>query len=107
MEPVDNLRLSDAHRPGLVAPFKIRPRRFAPDNVTLNHIQPGQIATDRIFSAAGSPGAAEARAREAVPAGRLGTVEEIAAAAAFLCSARASYITGTSLLVDGGLSHSV
>jgi 3-oxoacyl-[acyl-carrier protein] reductase len=42
-----------------------------------------------------------------VPAGRLGTVEEMAAAAVFLCSAPASYITGTTLLVDGGLTASV
>ncbi|HEX2411545.1 MAG TPA: SDR family oxidoreductase [Solirubrobacteraceae bacterium] len=107
IEPVDNLQLSNAHRPGLVAAFKVLARHAAADNVTLNHIHPGQIATDRIFSTAGGREAAEARAREAVPAGRLGTVEEIAAAAAFLCSAPASYITGTSLLVDGGLSRSV
>ena len=51
--------------------------------------------------------AAEAAAREHVPAGRLGTVEELAAVAAFLCSARASYVTGTAVLVDGGLTQSV
>ena len=42
-----------------------------------------------------------------VPAGRMGTVEEIAAAGAFLCSERASYITGVALLVDGGMTQSV
>jgi len=55
----------------------------------------------------GGPGgldAAQAAARETVPAGRLGTVEEFAAAAAFLCSAPAGYITGTTLVVDGGLT---
>ena len=45
-------------------------------------------------------------AREEVPAGRLGTPEEIAAVAAFLCSERASYVTGVALLVDGGLTRS-
>ncbi len=105
LEPIDALQLSNAHRPGLVTAFKVLARQAAADGVTLNHIHPGQIATDRIFGNAGSREAAEANAREAVPAGRLGTVEEIAAAAAFLCSAPASYITGTSLLVDGGLAR--
>ena len=106
-EPIDNLQLSNAHRPGLVAAFKVLARQCARDGVTLNHIHPGQIATDRMIGTAGSLEAAQARARETVPAGRLGTVEELAAAAVFLCSAPASYITGTSLLVDGGVSVSV
>jgi 3-oxoacyl-[acyl-carrier protein] reductase len=50
--------------------------------------------------------AAQAAARDEVPAGRLGTPREIADAAVFLCSARASYVTGQSLLVDGGLTRS-
>ena len=106
-EPIANLQLSNAHRPGLVAAFKVLAKRFAADGVTLNTIYPGRIATDRIFSNVGSREEAEAAAREEVPAGRLGTPEELAAAAVFLCSARASYITGTTLLVDGGLTASV
>jgi len=46
-------------------------------------------------------------ARDEIPAGRLGSAGELAAAAAFLCSERASYITGTTLLVDGGLTNSL
>jgi 3-oxoacyl-[acyl-carrier protein] reductase len=106
-EPIDNLQLSNAHRPGLGAAFKVLARQCARDGVTLNHIHPGQIATDRMIGTAGSLEAAEAGARENVPAGRLGTVEELAAAAIFLCSAPAGYITGTSLTVDGGLTRSV
>jgi 3-oxoacyl-[acyl-carrier protein] reductase len=106
-EPIDNLQLSNAHRPGLVAAFKVLARQVAADGVTLNHIHPGQIATDRMIDTAGSRAAAEARARENIPAGRLGTVEELAAAAVFLCSVPAGHITGTSLLVDGGLTRSV
>ena len=68
---------------------------------------PGRIATDRILGNGASPEEAAAAASADVPAGRLGTVEELAAAAAFLCSGPASYVTGTTLLVDGGLTHSV
>jgi 3-oxoacyl-[acyl-carrier protein] reductase len=106
-EPIDNLQLSNAHRPGLVAAFKVLARRRAADGVTLNFIHPGRIATDRVISTAGSLEAAEDNARRTVPAGRLGRPEEIAAAAAFLCSEPASYITGTSLLVDGGATRGI
>jgi len=105
-EPVDAIQLSNAHRPGLVAAFKVLARQAARDGVTLNTVHPGQIATDRMIDTAGSREAAEERASHAVPAGRLGTVEELAAAAVFLCSVPAGYITGTTLLVDGGLSRS-
>lgn len=105
-EPIDALQLSNAHRPGLVAAFKVLARQAAADGVTLNTVHPGQIATDRMIDTAGSREAAAARAREQIPAGRLGTVEELAAAVAFLCSVPAGYITGTTLLVDGGLTRS-
>jgi 3-oxoacyl-[acyl-carrier protein] reductase len=107
IEPIPTIQLSNAHRPGLVASFKVLARQTAADGVTFNTVHPGRIATDRIFGNAGGRAAAEAAAREQVPAGRLGTVEELAAAAVFLCSERASYITGTWLLVDGGLTQSV
>jgi 3-oxoacyl-[acyl-carrier protein] reductase len=74
--------------------------------VTFNAVLPGRIATDRIASGYGSMEAAQAAARAEVPAGRLGTPQEIADAAVFLCSARASYVTGQSLVVDGGLTRS-
>jgi 3-oxoacyl-[acyl-carrier protein] reductase len=106
-EPIDNLQLSNAHRPGLAAAFKVLARRYAADGITLNVLHPGRIATDRVIGTAGSLEAAEENARATVPAGRLGRPEEIAAAAAFLCSEQASYITGTSLLVDGGATRSV
>jgi 3-oxoacyl-[acyl-carrier protein] reductase len=107
LEPVDNLQLSNAHRPGLVAAFKVLARRYAGDGVTLNHVHPGRIATDRMIATEGSLESAQEKARESIPAGRLGTVDELAAAAVFLCSVPAGYITGTSLLVDGGLTGSV
>lgn len=107
LEPIEALQLSNAHRPGLVAAFKVLARQSAADGVTLNTVHPGMIATDRVIATSGSREAAEANARIAIPAGRLGTVEEVAAAAVFLCSARASYITGTTLLVDGARTYSV
>ena len=106
-EPIDALQLSNAHRPGLVAAFKVLARQAAADGVTFNHVHPGQIATDRMIDTAGSLEAAQERAKQNVPAGRLGTVEELAAAAVFLCSQGAYYITGTAILVDGGLTRSV
>jgi 3-oxoacyl-[acyl-carrier protein] reductase len=74
--------------------------------VTFNAVLPGRIATDRRASGYGGVDVAQEVARAEVPAARLGTPEEVAAAAVFLCSAAASYVTGQSLLVDGGLTRS-
>ncbi|HEU0023461.1 MAG TPA: SDR family oxidoreductase [Thermoleophilaceae bacterium] len=106
-EPIPGLMLSTAHRGGLTAAFKQLAREVARDGVTVNTLQPGRIATDRLAEMYGSLEAAEKAAAEQVPRGRLGSVEEIAAAAAFLCSEPASYVTGVALLVDGGLTQSV
>jgi 3-oxoacyl-[acyl-carrier protein] reductase len=106
-EPLPHLMLSNSHRAAMITAFKTLARQVAADGVTLNSVLPGRIATDRIFEMSGSREAAEASAREQVPAGRMGTVEEMAAAAAFLCSERASYVTGETLAVDGGLTRSV
>lgn len=104
-EPIAGLQLSNVNRPGLLAGMKLLARECAADGVTFNAVLPGRIATDRIASGYGSMDAAQAAAAEQVPAGRLGTPAEIAAAAVFLCSSQASYVTGQSLLVDGGLTH--
>jgi 3-oxoacyl-[acyl-carrier protein] reductase len=106
-EPMPNLVLSNAHRSAMVSAFKTLARELIADGVTLNTLLPGRIATDRLAELFGSLDDAEDMARREVPAGRLGTVEEMAAAAAFLCSERAGYITGVTLLVDGGLTRSV
>jgi 3-oxoacyl-[acyl-carrier protein] reductase len=106
-EPIPTLMLSNSHRAAMITAFKTIARQVAADGVTLNSVLPGRIATDRQRDAEGSMEAAERNARAELPAGRLGTVDEFAAAAAFLCSARASYITGETLAVDGGLTRSV
>ena len=106
-EPIPSLLLSSAHRPGLLGAFKVLAKKLAGDGITLNTILPGRIATDRISHLHGSIEKAQEVARDEIPAGRLGSAEELAAAAVFLCSERASYITGTTLLVDGGLTNSL
>jgi 3-oxoacyl-[acyl-carrier protein] reductase len=106
-EPIPSLLMSNSHRPGLLGAFKTLAQKLAADGITLNSILPGRIATDRISHLHGSIEKAQEVARQEIPAGRLGTAEEIAAAAAFLCSERASYITGVALLVDGGLTKSM
>ena len=106
-EPIPVLMLSNAHRGGLLGAFKTLAREVAADGVTVNSVLPGRIATDRTVETAGSREEAERRARSEIPAARLGTVEELAAVAAFLCSEPAGYVTGTAVLVDGGLTRSV
>jgi 3-oxoacyl-[acyl-carrier protein] reductase len=107
LEPNPALMLSNSHRPGIVAAFKTLARQVAADGVTFNSLLPGRIATDRLAELYGSLEGAEKAAGGEVPAGRLGAPEEMAAAAAFLCSERAAYITGVSLLVDGGLTQGI
>lgn len=106
-EPIANLMLSNVHRSATLAAFKTLAREVAADGVTLNTLLTGRIATDRIAAVYGSLEAAEAQAAHDVPAGRLGTPEEMAAAAAFLCSERAAFVTGEALRVDGGMTRSI
>ena len=106
-EPIPALILSNAERSAQLAAYKTLAREAAGDGVTINTLLTGWIATERAVSFAGSMAAAEAQAAEAVPAGRLGRPEEMAWAAAFLCSERAGYVTGTALAVDGGALHAI
>ena len=74
----------------------------APDGVTVNSIQPGSHLTDRLRNLHGEQVDA---LRADIPVGQLGDAADFGAAAAFLCSEQARFITGTSLLVDGGASR--
>lgn len=102
-EPSPVLVLSAAHRAGLLAALKTIAGQVAADGVTVNTLLPGVIATDR----AKELGADSPERLATVPAARLGSVKEFAAAAVFLCSQPAAYITGTTLLVDGGATRAV
>ena len=106
-EPIPNLMLSNAHRISMVNAFKTLAGQVAADGVTLNTVLPGRIDTDRLAELFGSRDAAAELAAETVPAGRLGSVEEFAAVSVFLCSARASYVTGETVAIDGGMLSSV
>ncbi len=106
-EPNPALMLSSTHRASMITAFKTLARAVAADGVTLNSLLPGRIATDRLASLYGSQEAIDAMAQAEIPAARAGTPQEFAAVAAFLCSAPASYVTGETLTVDGGLTHSI
>lgn len=107
IEPNPALNLSNAHRLATVGFFKTLAREVAGDGVTVNTIATGRFGTDRLAELGGSMEQVEAAAREEVPAGRLGRVEEYGDLVAFLSSERAAYITGTVIPIDGGLLRSV
>jgi 3-oxoacyl-[acyl-carrier protein] reductase len=106
-EPLASLMLSNAERSAALAAFKTLALQVAGDGVTINTLLTGRIATARSLGFHGSMAAAEAAAAQAVPAGRMGRPEEMAWAAAFLCSDRAAYITGAAIAVDGGLLRGI
>lgn len=106
-EPAGGLILSNSNRAATLAALKTISTQVAKDGVTVNSVLPGRIATDRLYELYGSREAADAMARDEIPARRLGSTEEFASAVAFLASAKASYITGSTIVVDGGMMRSV
>ena len=100
-EPNDNLALSNAVRPGVVGWAKTLSRELGPKAITVNSIAPGRIDTERIREV--WPDGPTESDLETIPLRRLGTTREIGDVVAFLCSPRASYVTGTVIAVDGGL----
>jgi 3-oxoacyl-[acyl-carrier protein] reductase len=109
-EPIPNLALSNTYRPAVTGLLKTLAAEVAADGVTVNSVCPGYTRTERLEDLASATAGREGSTAEAVraswassiPAGRLGEPEEVAAAVAFLCSERASYLTGVALPVDGG-----
>ena len=108
--PLAGLDLSSGARAGLTAFMAGVARSVAAANVTINCLLPGTFDTERLASniaanakAKGIPyDQAKAERTATVPAKRFGSPDEFGAACAFLCSAQAGYITGQSLLIDGG-----
>jgi 3-oxoacyl-[acyl-carrier protein] reductase len=109
-QPVAGLMLSNSLRAAVTGMARTLANEVASFGITVNNILPGYTRTDRVEHLAQataeregiSPDEAAARWTREIPMQRLGEPAEFAALAAFLCSARASYITGTSIPVDGG-----
>lgn len=105
-QPIPGMFLSNGVRPGVAGLTKSLTQEYARRGVRFNVVCPGRIQTERFLSVEKSHGgdteARIARMSAEVPIGRLGRPEEVADAIAYLCSARASYITGSVLSVDGG-----
>lgn len=100
-EPVAKLILSNAVRASVVGLCKTLANELGPHNITVNNVMPGFTRTDRLKKLVGG-GSFEALAAK-VPLGRVGEPQEFAAMVTFLASARASFITGISVPVDGGV----
>jgi 3-oxoacyl-[acyl-carrier protein] reductase len=102
-EPVDNLALTNAVRPGVTGWAKSLSRQLGPRGITVNCVAPGRIETARLEQLY-PEGPTEADLK-AIPLGRWGTPQEFGDVACFLASDRARYVTGTTVVVDGGAAR--
>jgi 3-oxoacyl-[acyl-carrier protein] reductase len=114
-EPIDVLLLSNVMRAGVVALAKSLSRDLAGQGIRVNNLVPGRMDTDRVrmldAKVAGdrgeTPEEARRRSEAGIPLGRYGSADEFGNAGAFLLSDAASYITGSTLVVDGGVMRTV
>ena len=115
VQPIAGMALSNSLRASLLAWNKTLAAEVAASGITCNVILPGRIDTDRVAALDAAKAAHDGRTAEAVraesiagiPAGRYGRPDEFGAVGAFLCSERASYVTGTLQRVDGGQIRAV
>ncbi len=101
-EPLSALTTSNGLRAGLAGLCKSLANEVAPFGITVNSLLPGYTNTERLKDL----NLTEERVKQMVPAGRLGDPQELADLAAFLASPKAGYITGQSVVVDGGVLRS-
>lgn len=114
-QPVDGLILSNSVRAAVTGFARTLANEVAPFGITVNNALPGWTRTERVEALAAAtarqegitPAEAQARWETEIPMGRLGEPREFAALVAFLASERASYLTGTSIQVDGGWVRSL
>ncbi|MAQ85767.1 MAG: 3-oxoacyl-ACP reductase [Maritimibacter sp.] len=115
VQPIPHLPVSNALRSSLVGFMKSLAGEVAGDGVTVNILAPGRILTDRVISIdtgaaakTGKPLAdVQAASAATIPAGRYGSPEEFGGVAAFLASGPASYVTGSTIRIDGGMIRAV
>lgn len=100
-EPIDRLILSNTARAGVTGFLKTVAREVAPHGVTVNSLQPGLHATDRLTALYGDLDAVAA----AIPTRTLGDPDDFGQVAAFVCSEHAKFITGAAIPLDGGALH--
>jgi 3-oxoacyl-[acyl-carrier protein] reductase len=103
LEPSAHLALSNAVRPGVTGWAKTLSRELGPRGITVNCIAPGRIETARLEQL--YPEGPTESDLQSIPVGRWGTPQEFGDVACFLASDRARYVTGTTVVVDGGLSR--
>lgn len=104
--PLPNLAISNGLRPGLAGLAKTLADELGPHGIRVNGLLPGTIDTDRVRELAeksGDPEQFRSRAEAAIPLRRLGAPEEFGRVAAFILSPVASYVTGTTIAIDGGV----
>jgi 3-oxoacyl-[acyl-carrier protein] reductase len=114
-EPMTDLVVSDSVRAGVTVMAKTIASDLAPYGITVNNIAPGPIMTDRLtdilFARAKSLGITPdeqfKRFSETIPVRRMGQPNEIGDLCAYLCSPQAGYLTGQTIVVDGGVNRSI
>jgi 3-oxoacyl-[acyl-carrier protein] reductase len=102
-EPTTHLALSNTFRPALTGWLKTLSREVGPKGITVNCVAPGRIATARLDEL--YPGGPSEAQLEEIALGRWGTPREFGDVVCFLASDRARYVTGQTLVVDGGLKR--